>query len=102
MSILEKIIKTETRIQEEIKTAKIDANNLISNAREKGSIEALSIKEEANKKISDINKHQTAKVLEIDTKLLDVLKEQEEKLEKSVTKKLESIINRTFAEAIAK
>lgn len=100
MSILEKIVKTEAKVQSDISKANDKANKLVSDAREKGLEEALQIKIKADESIHKINEDANVESKKIDEELEKLLLNQGNDLKKSVEDKVGVIIDKMFNEAI--
>ena len=55
MSILEQIVKTEAKVQSDIKKAHEKAESMISDARKSGLEESVLIKQEVDKKLENMS-----------------------------------------------
>lgn len=100
MSILEKIVKTESKVQSDISKANDKASKLVSDAREQSLAEALQIKAKADESIHKINEDANIESKKIDEELEKMLLNQGNDLKKSVEDKVGVIIDRMFNEAI--
>ena len=98
---LEKVVKAERKVSEDIKNAQMKKNELIAAAIEEGTIEANKTAEETEAKILGEIEENKQQIHEIDEKLQNVVKLENDKIVKKVSAKIEQITEQIYKEALS-
>lgn len=98
---LEKVVMAERKVREDIKQAQLKKSQLIASAIEEGTIEANQRAEETEAKILEKIEENKQRIHEIDEKLQNVVKLENDKIVKKVSAKIEQITEQIYKEALS-
>ncbi|MDY0277636.1 MAG: hypothetical protein RBQ97_06095 [Acholeplasma sp.] len=98
---LDRIIEAEKKIQKAFSNAKIKGEKIVEDAIEKATLDEEKLHHDAEEKIQEIISAKKIKLAEIDEQLQNVVKKENEKIVKKISKKTDVIAEDIFKEVMA-